>query len=104
MRHGESQNNVLGKISKEAYNEKRVSEPEISLEGIQECEQLGEWLRTNKIQIDQMYTSAHKRAIMSVQAVRKAYQKEVPVELLLQIHERGGIYQGSEVFKGLTRS
>lgn len=44
MRHGESQNNVLSKISKELYHEKRSAEPEISDLGLKECEQLGAWL------------------------------------------------------------
>ena len=74
MRHGESQNNVLSKISKEAYEQKRSAEPEISEQGVKDCEQVGEWLKTNNIKIDQIYTSAHKRAILSARHVRQAYQ------------------------------
>ena len=83
MRHGESTNNVLSKISKELYYQKRVAEPEISEQGIKECEKVGEWLRTNGIKIDHIYTSAHKRAVLSSKHVRIAYQQEVPIELMV---------------------
>ena len=103
MRHGESQNNVLSKISNELYQEKRSAEPEISEKGLKECEEIGTWLNINKFKIDHIYTSAHKRALLSALHVRKAYQCEVPIELMLQIHERGGVYKGNDVFKGLSK-
>ena len=53
---------------------------------------MGVWLKANNIKIDQIYTSAHKRAILSAKHVRQAYQQEVSIKLMLQIHERGGIY------------
>ena len=41
MRHGESQNNVVHKISDEFGYKHRVPDPELSDLGKQECEDLG---------------------------------------------------------------
>ena len=92
MRHGESANNILAKISKEEYKSKRVAEPELSPQGVKECEQVGEWLRTTGVQIDSALTSAHKRAILSTKHALIGYQKQVPTQLMLNIHERGGVH------------
>jgi hypothetical protein len=41
MRHGESYNNVLSKISNELYEKDRVPEPELSQKGKNDCTLIG---------------------------------------------------------------
>ena len=45
MRHGETTNNVLAKLDRERFLKERVAEPEISEKGVEECFQVGEWLK-----------------------------------------------------------
>ena len=37
MRHGETTNNILSKISEEIYQKERVAEPELSQKGELDC-------------------------------------------------------------------
>mgnify|MGYP002636132314 CR=1 FL=1 len=94
MRHGLTTNNVLAKLDKERFLKERVYEPELADTGVQECLQVGEWLRTQKIHIDSIYTSAHKRAVLSAKQVKIGYQQDIPMHLMLSISEAGGVYQG----------
>ena len=101
MRHGESQNNVLSKIAQEVYEQYRTYEPELSELGVQESIQMGKALKNSGINIDFMLTSAHKRAILSAKCILETFP-EVPVHLMLAIHEVGGIYMREKTFPGLS--
>ena len=100
MRHGESTNNLLMQIGREAYNLKRTKDPDLSPKGMLECEQVGQYLQ--QFEIDEVYTSALKRAIISGQQLIKGYGKDVPLKLILEIHERGGCHDGTTVHPGLS--
>ena len=58
---------------------------------------MGKWLRENNIKIDEILTSAHKRAIISAKHVRIGYQdnNQIPFTLMIELHERGGVFLGS---------
>lgn len=106
MRHGESQNNVLAKISAEAHRNHRTYEPELSQLGAEECRMVGAKLTEMGIRFDMMLTSAHKRAILSLKNVRETYQfsESTPCAIMTQIHEEFGVNMGGQTFPGLTRS
>ena len=57
MRHGESQNNAMKRVSKELWDKYRLCEPELSEKGIEDCQKLGLRLKELGIKIDYMYTS-----------------------------------------------
>ena len=65
MRHGESQNNVLHKISHEYGFKHRVPDPELSQMGRKEAVDLGERLAEIGVKLDVILTSAFKRALQS---------------------------------------
>ena len=71
MRHGETINNQLAKISRELYEKERTAEPELSETGVKDCKRVGEALKQMGIKIDKMLTSPHKRAILSAKYVRE---------------------------------
>ena len=102
MRHGESGNNLLAKISYQLYNEKRVAEPELSPEGVLQCFAVGQYLKRTGIKIDEFICSAHKRAILSALEVIKG-SEQAPLSLMVLIHERGGMFFKNEVTTGLTK-
>ena len=105
MRHGESQNNILGKISNQAWSEHRTSEPELSAQGVDSCRRIGERLTQLGIKIDLMITSAHKRAILSLKNVRDTYALPQPTcEIMTQIHEESGVNMAGQIYPGLSRS
>ena len=98
MRHGESQNNVLSKISREAWREHRTSEPELSDLGVEECRQTGARMRELGFEFDLMLTSAQKRAILSLKHVRDAFKSAEgilpPCAVMTEIHEEKGVTMG----------
>jgi len=63
MRHGETNNNVLFKISKAAWVDHMTAEPELSAQGVEECKMVGTRMTEMGLNFDLMLTSAHKRAI-----------------------------------------
>ena len=83
MRHGESQNNVLAKIDDTVYRQYRQAEPELSDTGVADCRMLGAKLKEIGLKIDHMYTSAHKRAVLSLKNVREAMDaKNIPCSIM----------------------
>lgn len=108
MRHGESQNNILSKISREAWRQHRTSEPELSDQGVDECRRTGARMRELGFEFDLMLTSAHKRAVLSLKHVRDTFKSTAsslpPCAIMTEIHEEKGVTMGGEVFPGLTRS
>ena len=73
MRHGESQNNVLRKISPQLWETNRSNEPELSDRGIDDCRATGARLSDLGFTFDLMLTSAHKRAVLSLKNVRDTF-------------------------------
>ena len=71
MRHGESQNNVLSKISHELSRQYRTAEPEISNVAIGECRAVGTKLTEMGLNFDLMLCGAQKRAVQSLKYVRE---------------------------------
>ena len=63
---------------------------------------VGEWLVANGIKIDLVYTSAHRRAIISAKHMLGKYTNKVPVHIMHQIHEVGGVYMKGKCEAGLT--
>lgn len=49
-----------------------------------------------------MLTSAHKRAVLSAKHVRDQIQEKPPIELMIDIHEIGGVYMKQQTFPGLS--
>ena len=70
MRHGESQNNVLSKLSPEMSIAHRTSDPELTQKAIEDCHNVGIRLSEMGIKFDLMLTSPHKRAILSLKNLR----------------------------------
>ena len=106
MRHGESQNNILSKISHEAWANHRTAEPELSDKAIRECRQVGTRFSEMGLKFDLMITSCHKRAILSLKHVRETYLEAaaVPCKVMVEIHEENGVNMGGQTFPGMTRS
>ena len=110
MRHGESQNNIVqakGNANGEAgsfYENNRTYEPEISETGVKSCQAMGQQLNTLGFTFSKIFCSAQKRAILSAKHLRNGFSQEIPIEIILHAHENKGVYQGSEVKAGLTRS
>lgn len=106
MRHGESQNNILGKISNEIYTAHRTSEPELSARGVADCCKAGQRLAEMGIKFDFMLTSAHKRAVLSLKHVRENLPdaRSIPCYIMTQIHEENGVNMAGQIYPGLSRT
>ena len=107
MRHGETNNNVLFKISKAAWVDHMTAEPELSAQGVEECKMVGTRMTEMGLNFDLMLTSAHKRAIQSLKNVRETYanSQSTPCEILTQIFEEHGVYDAQgNTYPGLSRS
>ena len=59
-------------------------------------------LESNKI--DRIYSSAHKRALQSAKLVLAELEKTIPVHIMHQIHEVGGVYMKGKTFPGLNEN
>ena len=96
MRHGESLNNIMSKISAEAHQRYRTYEPEMSPQGVEWCRRVGTRLSEMGIKFDLMLTSCHKRALLSLKNVRETYihTETTPCEVMTQIHEEFGVNMG----------
>ena len=101
IRHGESQNNLLHRISEDLYHKHRSFEPELSEVGIDDCQNAGKAMLKAGITFDVLLTSAHKRALLSAKHILESYP-EVPVQLMLKVHEHGGVYMQGKTYPGLN--
>ena len=91
IRHGKTENNDLQEKSYEEYIKNRSKDPELC-EGAQEqCEIVGNFLKSHKIRIDKFCCSCQKRAFKTLNYIADIYNKKVPRECLPSIHEYGGI-------------
>ena len=50
---------------------------------------VGEWLVASGIKIDSVYSSPHKRTLMSAKHMLGKYPTKVPVHVMQQIHSKG---------------
>ena len=101
MRHGETQNNLLHRISVEAYNQHRSYEPELSEDGARDSQRLGKAMSEAGFALDVILTSAHKRAILSAKHVIESYP-DIPVHLMVNIHEVEGVHMKGKCYPGLN--
>ena len=62
---------------------------------------MGKLLKDSGIIFDTILTSAHKRAILSAKHILESFP-EVPVHLMPQIHEVGGVYMNEKTYPGLS--
>ena len=92
---------MLSKISKEVYEQSRFYEPELSELGVSDSIKMGQALKKAGVCFDVMFTSAHKRAILSAKCILETFT-EVPVHLMLAIHEVGGVYMRDKTYPGLS--
>ena len=102
IRHGKTVNNALVEKNYEEYLKYRNQDPDLC-EGVKEqCEYLGNFLKSNKIKIDKFLCSCQKRAIKTMTYIANIYNKAIPKECIPSLHEYGGIYLGDKTFPGLT--
>ena len=102
IRHGKTVNNAAQEISYEEYLKKRDKDPDLC-EGVKEqCESLGNFLKTNNFKINKFLCSCHKRAIKTLNYISDAYDKTIPKEVAPSLHEYGGIYLGTKGYPGMT--
>ena len=102
MRHGESQNNILAKMSADVYEKYRTFEPELSELGVKESRAVGAAMKAAGINIDIILTSGMKRAILSAKHVGESFP-EVPCQLVLAMHEIKGVHMKGKVHPGLSQ-
>ena len=102
IRHGKTVNNAAQEISYEEYLKKRDKDPDLC-EGVKEqCEFLGNFLKSNNFKINKFLCSCHKRAIKTLNYISNAYDKSIRKECVPSLHEYKGIYLGNKVFPGMT--
>ena len=125
VRHGESQNNALNdRLPFDDYLQERYSDPSLTELGFRQAQAVAEHLATatvaehlrplpegkvNGYEITRIYCSAMKRAMQTAQPIGKALG--IDPEVLMEIYEQGGIFQGDprdagsiEVLHGMTRT
>lgn len=83
VRHAQSANNALP-------DDQRVPDPGITPIGIRQAERLADQL--GSLEIQQVITSAFRRALQTANAIRK--RLNVPVSVEVDLHEHGGCYSG----------
>jgi broad specificity phosphatase PhoE len=49
-----------------------------------------------------VFSSASKRGLTTMDIISEVYNKELPIELFVDIHEFGGVYIGDQVHTGMT--
>ena len=104
IRHAQSENNAL---SAEAAQRRKV-DPDLTDLGYQQRQRLADYLgnEADEIPIEQLYTSAMYRSLLTSQPVGEAL--DLPPALWLDIHEKGGMFlrQNGQVkgYGGMTRT
>ena len=102
IRHGKTVNNALLEKNYEEYLKNRNEDPDLC-EGVKEqCEFVGNYLKSNNIKINKFLCSCQKRAIKTLNYISNAYDKSIPKECVPSLHEYKGIYLGNKVFPGIT--
>jgi len=102
IRHAESANNLQLGLPKEVYQSIRSPDPNITEKGRAQSEKLALHILKKKYNIKRFYCSAMKRSIETAMILKKILN--INLEIKVSIHELGGMYQGSNIIKGKTRS
>ena len=102
IRHGKTENNALQEKSYEEYIKNRSNDPELYPGSKEQCEIIGNFLKSNNIRIDKFLCSCQKRAFKTLNYIANVYNKETPRECVPSIHEYGGIFLGNKGYPGMT--
>ena len=102
IRHGKTTNNYWQEISYEDYIKNRNQDPDLCEEVKEQCEFVGNFLKSNKIRINKFLCSCQRRAIKTLHYISNVYDKSVPKECIPSLHEYKGIYLNDKVYPGMT--
>ena len=102
IRHGKTTNNYWQEISYEDYIKNRNQDPDLSEEVKEQCEFVGNFLKSNKIRINKFLCSCQRRAIKTLNYISNVYDKSVPKECIPSLHEYKGIFLNDKVYPGMT--
>jgi broad specificity phosphatase PhoE len=102
IRHGKTTNNYWQEISYEDYIKNRNQDPDLCEEVKEQCEFVGNFLKSNKIRINKFLCSCQRRAIKTLNYISNVYDKSVPKECIPSLHEYKGIYLNDKVYPGMT--
>ncbi len=102
IRHGKTTNNYWQEISYEDYIKNRNQDPDLCEEVKEQCEFVGNFLKSNKIRINKFLCSCQRRAIETLNYISNVYDKSVPKECIPSLHEYKGIYLNDTVYPGMT--
>lgn len=104
VRHAESDNNRLARISMEEYYLKRVSDPLLTEEGVMQARSVvgAVELLHKELPFTRLYSSAFRRALATIAPV--ARQLGMRVDLWLAVHEVGGVKARTGTERGITQS
>ena len=102
IRHGKTVNNALQEKNYEEYLKYRNQDPDLTEGAKEQCEDLGNFLKSNNIQINKFLCSCQKRAIKTMNYISNIYDKSIPKECIPSLHEYGGIFLGDKIYPGLT--
>ena len=102
IRHGKTTNNYWQEISYEDYIKNRNQDPDLCEEVKEQCEFVGNFLKSNKIRINKFLCSCQRRAIKTLNYISNVYDKSVPKECIPSLHEYKGIFINDKVYPGMT--
>ena len=102
IRHGKTTNNYWQEISYEDYIKNRNQDPDLCEEVKEQCEFVGNFLKSNKIRINKFLCSCQRRAIETLNYISNVYDKSVQKECIPSLHEYKGIYLNDKVYPGMT--
>ena len=102
IRHGKTTNNYWQEISYEDYIKNRNQDPDLCEEVKEQCEFVGNFLKSNKIRINKFLCSCQRRAIKTLYYISNVYDKSVPKECIPSLHEYKGIFLNDKVYPGMT--
>ena len=102
IRHGKTTNNYWQEISYEDYIKNRNQDPDLCEEVKEQCEFVGNFLKSNKIRINKFLCSCQRRAIETLNYISNVYDKSVPKECIPSLHEYKGIFINDKVYPGMT--
>ena len=102
IRHGKTVNNDLQEKSYELYIKNRSPDPDLCEGAKDECEFVGNFLKSNNIQIDKFLCSCQKRAFKTLNYIANVYNKDIPRECNPILYEYGGIFMGNQGLPGMT--
>ena len=102
IRHGKTVNNVFHEKNYEEYLKNRDKDPDLAEGAKEQCEFIGNFLKTNNFKINKFLCSCQKRAIKTLNYISNAYDKSIPKECNLLLYEYKGIYLEDKAYPGMT--